>query len=448
MTWVDDASAPLLTDLYQLKMLAAYFQEGLEASATFDLSVRALPPTRNFILACGLLDALDFLERVRFDEAALSHVASLGRFPARFIDRLEKFRFTGDVFAVPEGTPVFAGEPILEVVAPLPEAQLVETFVMNQVHLQTVLASKAARIVEAARGRAVVDFGLRRTHGVDAGLKAARAFYVAGVAATSNVLAARTYGIPVSGTMAHSYVQAHDHERAAFRAFVSEFPDTTVLVDTYDTLGGIRALVSLAGELGERFRVSAVRLDSGDLESLSKAARRELDAAGLERVRIFASGGLDEHSIADLVAAGAPIDGFGVGTRMAVSADAPALDMVYKLVEYAGRGRTKLSADKEILPGRKQVFRRISAGGDALADVVAAADEKIDGRPLLIPVIRAGRRIFNEPLEAVRERARSEIAALPERIRALETADPPYPIEISPKLTTQRENVARKARTT
>jgi nicotinate phosphoribosyltransferase len=446
MSLADDANAVLLTDLYQLKMLAAYLEEGMEASSTFDLFVRQLPPARNFLIACGLDGVLDFLERLHFDEAALAHVASLGQFSRRVLERLATLRFTGDVFAVPEGTPVFAGEPILEVVAPLAEAQLVETLVLNQIHLETVLASKAARIVAAAGGRPVVDFGLRRAHGVDAGMKSARASYVAGVSATSNVLAGKTYGMPVAGTMAHSYVQAHDDEREAFRAFIAQFPDTVVLVDTYDTHGGVRSLVAVARELGERFRVSAIRLDSGDLESLSKAARRELDDAGLERVRIFASGGLDERSIAALIARGAPIDAFGVGTRMAVSADAPALDIVYKLVEYGGRGRTKLSAKKEILPGRKQIFRRTSENGDATGDVVAGADETVDGRPLLVPVLHAGRRQLREPLEAARDRARREIAALPPRIRALETANPPYPVDVSDSLSREQEHLASRLR--
>src|ERR1051326_9090130 len=446
MTRVDDRGAALLTDLYQLRMLAAYFEEGMEASATFDLSVRSLPPTRNFLVTCGLDDVLAFLEHLRFDDDALAAVAALGGFSAQFIDRLKALRFTGDVFAVPEGTTVFAGEPILEVVAPLPEAQLVETYVINQMHLQTVLASKAARVVAAAAGRPVVDFGLRRTHGLDAGLKSARAFYVAGVSATSNVLAGRTYGIPVSGTMAHSYVQAHDDERAAFRKFASEFPDTVVVVDTYDTLGAVRSVISLTRELGERFRVSAIRLDSGDLDSMSRAARSELDRAGLDHVRIFASGGLDEHSIAALVSRGAPIDGFGVGTRMAVSSDAPALDMVYKLVEYSGRGRTKLSAEKEILPGRKQIFRRVAAGGEASGDVVGAPDEPIEGRPLLVPVMRDGRRIVDESLLKIRERARAEIAALPQRIRTLGAAPAPYLVETSRDLARQRDRAAARMR--
>jgi nicotinate phosphoribosyltransferase len=435
MTWVDDSNAALLTDLYQLKMAQAYFEEGLEDSATFDLVVRRLPPTRNFLLACGLDDALGFLERLRFERQALDHLAALGQFSSGFLDRLASMRFTGDVYAVPEGTPVFAGEPLLEIVARLPEAQLVETFVMNQIHLQTVLASKAVRVVAAAAGRPVVDFSLRRTHGADAGLKSARAFYVAGVAATSNVLAARIYGLPVAGTMAHSYVQAHAGEEAAFRSFLRLYPDGVVLVDTYDTPAGVRRIVALARELGERFRVRAIRLDSGDLEALSRAARHELDRAGLERVQILASGGLDEHSIDSLVRSGAPIDAFGVGTDLGASADAPVLDMIYKLVEYAGEGRTKLSADKKMLGYRKQVYRR-EAG-----DLLTRAGEEQPGRRLLVPVMRGGRRVVDESLETIRDRARREIAALPERCRSLVSMDPPYPVELSAALEEEQERL-------
>ena len=435
MRWVDESNASQLIDLYQLRMAQAYFEEGLGARATFDLFVRRLPQARNFLLACGLDDVLAYLERVSFDRGALDYLAGLGQFSTGFLERLARTRFTGDVYAVPEGTPVFAGEPILEVVAPLPEAQLVETFVMNQIHLQTVLSSKAARIVGAAAGRPVVDFSLRRTHGVDAGLKSARALYIAGVASTSNVLAGRIYGIPVAGTMAHSYVQAHEDEDAAFRAFLRLYPEGVVLVDTYDTLTGVSRLVALAGALGERFRVSAIRLDSGNLEDLSRAARRLLDGAGLRGVEIFASGGLDEHSIDALVRGGAPIDGFGVGTLLGVSADAPALDMVYKLVEYGGLNRTKLSADKPLLGGRKQVFRG-SAG-----DVIARADERHEGRKLLVPVMRGGRRLVEESLETIRQRARLEIASLPDRCRALEPMNPPYPVEVSAALNAEQRRL-------
>jgi nicotinate phosphoribosyltransferase len=341
---------------------------------------------------------------------------------------------------------VFADEPILEVVAPLPQAQLIETFVMNQIHLQTVLASKAARVVTAAEGREVVDFGLRRMHGADAGLKAARAFYVAGLTATSNVLAGKVYGIPVAGTMAHSYVQAHDDETEAFRAFARLYPNTVLLVDTYDALEGVKRVVALARELGEVFRVSALRIDSGEIETLCRGARRILDDGGLGHVKLLASGSLDERSIADLVAHRAPIDGFGVGTRMGVSEDAPSLDMVYKLVEYAGRGRTKLSPDKAVLPGRKQIYRR-RRSGEAVGDRITDAGERLDGRPLLVPVMRGGRRLpsAEEGLARARERARAEIAALPPRCRRLEPAEPPYPVEVSASLRAKHQRLGKLA---
>jgi nicotinate phosphoribosyltransferase len=349
--WVDDGNAALLTDLYELTMLQAYWREGMADEAVFSLYYRTLPDDRSYLLACGLDDALRFLETLSFDQDALEYLAAHGGFSREFLGWLSELRFAGDVWALPEGTPVFPEEPLLEVRAPIAQAQLAESFVMNQVHLQTVLASKAVRVVEAARGRAVIDFGLRRMHGTDAAMKGARAYWVAGLAATSNVLAGRVYGVPIAGTMAHSFVQAHEDELTAFRAFARLYPDTVLLVDTYDTLLGIDRVIELARELGDAFRVRAVRLDSGDLAALAVEARRRLDAAGLHRVEVFASGGLDEHRIAELVARGAPIDGFGVGTRMGVSEDAPALDMAYKLTAYAGEGRLKLSPGKRILPG-------------------------------------------------------------------------------------------------
>jgi nicotinate phosphoribosyltransferase len=444
MTFVSEANAVLLTDLYELTMVQAYVEEGLFEPAVFSLFSRRLPAGRNYLLACGLEDVLGFAERLCFPTAQLDAVAGLGMFSERFLRFLERLRFTGDIHAVPEGTPVFANEPLLEVVAPLPEAQLLETFAINQVHFQTVAASKAARVVAAAGGRRVVDFGLRRMHGADAGLKAARAFHVAGVDATSNVLATRVYGVPAAGTMAHSYVQAHATEIEAFRAFVRTYPEATLLVDTYDTLEGVRNVTRLARELGPAFRVRAVRLDSGDLLSLSREARRLLDEAGQSQVEIFASGGLDEHAIARLVEAEAPISGFGVGTAMGVSDDAPALDMAYKLVEYAGRGRIKLSQGKALLPGRKQVFRR-EQGGRAERDVIGRFDEALEGRPLLRPVMVAGRRLpaGRVSLADSRATARRELAMLPPELLGLAAARPPYAVELSAGLVAARDEVAR-----
>lgn len=445
----DDAAAPpgaaaLFTDLYQLTMLQAYWREGIEEEAVFSLFVRSLPHERAYLVACGLDDALALLETLRFDPPALEYLASLGGFSDAFLAWLEGWRFRGDVYGVAEGTPIFPHEPLLEVVAPIAEGQLVETALLNRVHLQTVLASKAVRVVAAAAGRPVVDFGMRRAHGRDAALAAARAAWIAGATATSNVLAGRLYGIPVTGTMAHSYIEAHDDELGAFRAFAALYPETTLLVDTYDTVEGVRRVVALARELGPDFRVRAIRLDSGDLGALARAARRVLDEAGLERVQILASGGLDEYRIAALVADGAPIDAWAVGSRLAVSSDVPDLDMVYKLVAHAGRGRLKRSTGKEIWPGPKQVFR-VEEDGRAVRDVIARHDETGPGRPLLEPVMRGGERLpaGRVPLDRIRARAAAERARLPERLHGLAPPDPPYPVEISAALRALRDETLR-----
>jgi nicotinate phosphoribosyltransferase len=439
-------SPALLTDLYQLTMLQAYAEERMDETAVFSLFVRRMPPRRNYLVACGLDDVLRFLETLRFDAAALGYLASLRRFSDRFLRHLESFRFTGDVHAVAEGTPLFALEPILEIVAPLPEAQFVETAVMNLIHQQTVIASKAARVRAAAAGRSVVDFGLRRMHGLHAGLATARACYIAGVDATSNVAAGQCYGIPVSGTMAHSYVQAHEDEYEAFRAFARLYPDTVLLVDTYDTLDGVRKVAALARENGPDFRVSAIRLDSGDLRALAIEARRILDEAGLQRVQIVASSSLNEDLIAGLVRDGAPIDVFGVGTEMGVSRDVPTIDIVYKLVEYAGRGRLKLSPGKQVLPGRKQVFRIGSGSGDGY-DVLGRCEERLGGRPLLEPVMTGGQRMAagRVSLDEARGRCERETAQLPRSIRMLTPADPPYRVDVSSALAAERDRVAAAA---
>ena len=439
----DDGLA-LFTDLYQLTMLQAYFEEGMTERAVFSLFVRRLPRNRNFLVACGLDTVLDYLESLRFTQQDLDYLGTLKIFSDRFLSWLADFRFTGDVHAVREGTPIFANEPILEVEAPLPEAQLIETYVMNQVQLQTMLASKANRVVTAARGRSVIDFGARRMHGTDAALNAARAFRIAGVNATSNVLAGKQFNIPVAGTLAHSYIQAHGDEAAAFRAFADLYPDTVLLIDTYDTLAGVEKVITLAKELGEDFKVRAVRLDSGDLLDLSRRVRAALDQAGLANVQIFASSSLDEYEIDKLVSSGAPIDGFGVGTAMGVSADAPYLDIVYKLTSYAGEGRVKLATDKPVLPGRKQVFR-MSDGDRDTGDIIGRADEDLPGRPLLEQVMRDGKRLVppTHDLDETRRYAAEQIARLPEAVRSLPEADPPYPVEISPKLNAYHEEVVR-----
>lgn len=444
--YLTGSSAALFTDLYQLTMAQAYVAEGMLESATFSLFFRNLPDDRNYVLACGIEDVVDFLAEMRFSDDDLDYLRGTGQFSDAFLDYLGGFEFTGDVEAMPDGTPAFPQEPLVEVTAPAPEAQIVETWVMNQVHVQSVLATKAARIVTAARGRPVLDFGLRRIHGADNGLKAARAFHVAGVAATSNVLAGRVYGLPISGTMAHSYVQAHDSEIEAFRAFVAEFPETVLLVDTYDTAAGIDNVVRLAGELGEDFRVRGVRIDSGDLGEEAKKARRALDDAGLEDVKIFVSGGLNEFEIAELLDSGAPIDGFGVGTAMGVSSDAPDLDIAYKLVEYAGEGRMKLSTGKPTLPGAKQVFRCFD-DDRAVGDVLARRGESRAGTPLLEPFMRRGERIrpVDSPDEG-RDRARTSLDGLPDEILAVTSADEEYPVSISDPLDDERQRVEDRIR--
>ncbi len=438
-------SLALFTDLYQLTMLQAYFEERMTERAVFSLFVRRLPPNRNYLIACGLDTVLDYLETLRFSQKDLAYLDTLRIFSDRFLAWLADLRFTGDVHAVREGTPIFANEPILEVEAPLPEAQLIETYVMNQVQLQTMLASKANRVVTAARGRSVIDFGARRMHGTDAALNAARAFWIAGVNATSNVLAGKRFGIPVAGTMAHSYIQAHGDESAAFRAFAKLYPNSVLLIDTYDTLKGVEKVIELDRKLRDDFKVRAVRLDSGDLLDLSQRVRIALDDAGLNHVQIIASSSLDEYEIDRLISSGAPIDGFGVGTAMGVSADAPYLDIVYKLTSYADEGRVKLATSKPVLPGRKQVFR-MSDGDRHTGDVIGRASEDLPGRPLLEQVLRDGKRITasTHNLTETRRYAAEHIAHLPDAVRDVPEADPPYLVEISPKLNAYHQEVIRE----
>ena len=443
--WNEADDGALLVDLYELTMAQAYCESGMNDTAVFELFFRSLPESRNYLVTCGLEHVLAHLENLRFDDRALDYLASLAQFTPEFLDWLSRLRFTGDVYAAPEGTVAFAGEPVLQVVAPLVEAQIVETFVLNQVHYETLVASKASRVVTAAGGRTVVDFGMRRTHGSSAAMMAARAGYISGIDATSNVLAGRVFGIPLAGTMAHSYVQTHDDEEDAFCDFVRLYPETTLLVDTYDTLEGVRKVIDLAARMGDEFNVRAVRLDSGDLVELAAHVRRMLDEAGLSRVRIFASGSLDEHRIAEIVAAGAPVDGFGVGTRLGTSQDAPSLDSAYKLVEYRGEGRMKLSVRKATVPWRKQVFRRERAGAP-VGDVVGRAGERLPGRPLLVPVMEGGRRLPEGEfdIELARGRAQSQVESLPAELRALEEAAAPYPVELSDELEEAQQRISRR----
>jgi nicotinate phosphoribosyltransferase len=433
----------LFTDLYELTMAQAYDAESMDQLAVFELAFRQLPVNRNFVVAAGFADVLDFLTSVHFTGEDLDYLRGRHEFSDEFLNRLASLRFTGDVYAVPEGTLMFPNEPLLQVIAPIIEAQLIETFVLNKVHFQSIAATKAARVVTAAEGRAVIDFGSRRSHGTDAALKVARSTYLAGGTGTSNVLAGKIYSIPVFGTMAHSYVQAHDEELASFESFAALYPETTLLVDTYDTLAGVCKVIELSRKLGQRFRVRALRLDSGDLGSLAFQTRKMLDEAGLRNVEIFASSGLDEYKVQELVRSGAPIDAFGVGTKLAVSADAPDLDMAYKLVEYAGKGRLKLSAKKLLYPGRKQVFRQIDNGG-MVGDVIGRFDESLRGEQLLKPLIVAGRPVTQIKLEESRKRLQCGLQMLADHLRALEPVPPQYPVSFSDRLQADLDSIRQK----
>ncbi|UKJ76840.1 nicotinate phosphoribosyltransferase [Azospirillum brasilense] len=438
-----DGNSLLLTDYYQLAMVQAYVEHGLTDVASFELFVRKLPPGRNFLMAAGLEQTVAFLESARLSADEIAWLHGEGRFSGAAVEALANFRFNGDVEALPEGTVFFAHEPILRVTAPLPQAQLVESRLINLIHLETVIASKAARLVLAARHRPLIDFGLRRAHGAEAALLAARASYLAGFAGTATALAAMRFGIPAVGTMAHSFIQAHAIEREAFANFARSRPRQLVLLlDTHDTEAAARTVVALARDLaGEGIRIDGVRLDSGDLAALSRKVRGILDEGGLAGTRIIASGGLDEAEIADLLDGGAPIDSFGVGTSLGTSSDAPALDCAYKLVEYAGLPRRKRSAGKATWPGRKQVFRRYGAEGRIEADRLSTLDSDEEGRPLLVPVMRGGRRVAPLPdLPAIRAHAAAELASLPEAL-SHRTSGPPLLVEIAPIL----ERLAREA---
>jgi nicotinate phosphoribosyltransferase len=432
----DPAKTPLLTDLYQLNMIQAYLDHGEMHTAVFEFFARKLPPRRGFLLAAGLEQALDFLESLRFAPEDIEWLARSGRFSKPLLDYLAGLRFEGDVDAMPEGTVFFADEPILRVTAPLPVAQLVETRIVNLLHFQSLIAAKAARVVLSAPGKRLIDFGLRRAHGAEAGLLAARASYLAGFDGTATLLAEKEFGVPAFGTMAHSYVQAHDDEAEAFERFARARPEgLTLLIDTYDTEAAARKVVALAPRLrAAGVRIRAVRLDSGDLAELAKSVRRILDAGGLGEVSIFASGGLDEDAIAALLGAGAPLDGFGVGTSLTTSADVPGLDCAYKLQEYAGRARRKRSTGKATWPGRKQVWRRFGADGRMEDDVLSLEADAQTGEALLQPAMRAGRRLAPSPgLANIRARAARNLEQLPQTLRTLQ-AGASYPVRVAEAL--------------
>ena len=443
---LDPASSPLLTDLYQLTMLQAYAARNMTGSAVFELFVRKLPATRNYLLAAGLGTLLDWLQDLRFRDEELDWVRRCGLFDAGFADWLRGLRFEGDVDALEEGTPFFADEPLLRVTAPLPQAQLIESRLVNIVHYQTMVASKAARCVLAAPGKRLIDFGLRRAHGADAGLAAARAAWIAGFDGTATALAGAAMDIPVFGTMAHSFVQAHADESQAFETFAEVFPGNAVmLIDTYDTEAGARKVVALAQRLRERgIAVRGVRLDSGDLDALSRSVRAILDAGGLREAILFASGNLDEHRLQALVSAGASIDAFGIGTALTTVGDAPSLDMVYKLQQYEGRPSRKRSAGKATWPGPKQVWRWTDAQGRLLRDEVTLVHERRDAQPLLSAVMRAGRRLrADPPLEAIRARTREQLQRLPAPLAGLAPAAA-HPVLISDEVRALADRVDRE----
>jgi nicotinate phosphoribosyltransferase len=443
-----ERSSALLTDLYQINMIQAYLDQGETGTAVFELFFRTLPPRRGFLVAAGLDQALAYLENLHFAAAEIDWLRGTGRFADNLLDYLAAFRFAGDVHAMPEGTVFFADEPILRVTAPLPQAQFVESRLINILHFQTMIAAKAARMMLAAPGKVLVDFGFRRAHGAEAGVMAARASYLTGFAGTATVLAGQRFGIPLYGTMAHSFIEAFDDEAAAFAAFARARPDNLVLlIDTYDTEAAARKVVALAPRLREAgIAVRGVRLDSGDLAALSRRVRAILDAGGLGEVTIFASGGLDEDKLAALVRGQTPIDGFGVGTSLTTSADAAALDCVYKLQEYAGVARRKRSVNKATWPGRKQVWRRYDAAGRMIGDVLAleTGPPGAGGEPLLQLVMQGGCRVRPAPsLDDIRGHARRELERLPEALRRLEPGAI-YPVEVADPLHALAADVDRR----
>ncbi len=433
---MDTSPSALLTDLYQLNMVQAYLEEGQTETAVFEFFVRKLPPQRNFLVAAGLEQALEFLRNLRFSDDELSWLIRSGRFSARLIDYLAQFRFSGDVHAMPEGTVFFADEPIFRVTAPLPEAQLVETRLINLLHFQSLIASKAARMALLAPDKLLVDFGLRRAHGAEAGLLAARASYIGGFAGTATVLAEMCFGIPAFGTMAHSFVQSFDDEAAAFEAFARARPkDLVLLIDTYDTEAAARKVVALAPRLRALgIAIRGVRIDSGNLVALSRSVRRILDEGGLNEVTIFVSGGVDEEALSSFAREAAPIDGIGIGTSLTTSSDAPALDCAYKLQEYAGVPRRKRSTGKATWPGRKQVWRRYDAKGHMVSDVISTEDDFQEGEALIGAVLQRGRPVAHRPsLQDVRAYTRSQLKRLPRGVEGRQSGAS-YPVHVAAQL--------------
>jgi nicotinate phosphoribosyltransferase len=442
------STSPLSTDLYELNMIQAYLDKGEDKEAVFEFFVRRLPTRRGFLLAAGLDDVLDYLETLRFSAAEIDWLKSTGRFRDNLLDYLKNFRFTGDVHAIPEGSVCFTNEPLIRITAPLPQAQLVESRLINILHFQTLIASKAARMVLAAPGKILSDFGLRTAHGAEAGLYSARASYLAGFAGAANVLAGERYGVPIVGTMAHSFVQVHDDEMTAFENFARARPQGVILlIDTYDTEQGARKVVKLAPRLAaDGIAIRGVRIDSGDLTAMARKVRGILDDGGLRDVVILVSGGINEDVLQTMMKEKAPIDGFGIGVNLAASVDVPALDCAYKLQEYAGKPKRKLSEGKATWPGRKQVWRAYSADGRMRGDILSLENDKQPGEALIVPVMRAGKRIAPEPtLAQIRDRAAADLKRLPGPLARLESGFD-YPVTVADALTALAKQIGTKSR--
>jgi nicotinate phosphoribosyltransferase len=429
-------TSPLLTDLYELNMVQAYLDNGEDGEAAFEFFVRRLAERRGFMLAAGLEDALDYLETMRYSNADIAWLKSTGRFRDNLLDYLRNFRFTGDVHAIPEGTVCFPNEPLLRITAPLPQAQLVESRLINILHYQTLIASKAARMVLAAPGKILSDFGLRTAHGAEAGNYSARASYIAGFAGAANVLAGERYGIPIVGTMAHSFVQVHGDEMTAFEHFARARPEGVILlIDTYDTEQGARKVVELAPRLKkDGIAIRGVRIDSGDLTAMAKKVRAILDAGGLNDTIILVSGGINEDVLQGMMKDNTPIDGFGIGVNLAASTDVPALDCAYKLQDYRGVPKRKLSIGKATWPGRKQVWRAYDADGRMRGDILSLESDTQQGEKLIVQVMRGGKRVGEAPtLMQIRERANADLARLPKALAQLKPGAP-FPVEVADAL--------------
>ncbi len=441
------STSPLLTDLYELNMIQAYLDRAEDKEAVFEFFVRRLPPRRGFLLAAGLEDALDYLETLKFSAAEIDWLRSTGRFRDNLLDYLKVFRFTGNVHAIPEGSVCFPNEPLIRITAPLPQAQLVESRLINILHFQTLIASKAARMVLAAPGKILSDFGLRTAHGAEAGLYSARASYLAGFAGAANVLAGERYGVPIVGTMAHSFVQVHDDEMTAFENFARARPQGVILlIDTYDTEQGARKVVELAPRLAaDGIAIRGVRINSGDLTAMARKVRAILDDGGLKDVIILVSGGINEDVLQDMMKEKAPIDGFGIGVNLAASVDVPALDCAYKLQDYAGTPKRKLSEGKATWPGRKQAWRAYDADGRMRGDILSLESDKQPGEPLIVPVMRAGKRIATAPtLAQIRARATADLARLPGPLTRLEQGFD-YPVNVADALAALAKQIDAKA---